>query len=217
MNEQTIHIKGQHKIFNGFEIWTKNTVWPAYLGCFWAVMYAVFVRFYQAAGGTIGLPGQYKNPEALQMASYYAGVLILACGFILIALVKPWGRVVPAWVPFIGGKNIPRLLILIPTLSCTAILIAHGLSGMITKALLLAGITPLQFTGWVTLDVQSLALWSLFVYEPWFLIMGILSGLTASHYAFATGFSRSSFRRGLAIYLIFVFLLSAFLVFHIIF
>ena len=217
MNEQTIHIKGQHKIFNGFEIWTKNTVWPAYLGCFWAVMYAVFVRFYQAAGGTIGLPGQYKNPEALQMASYYAGVLILACGFILIALVKPLGRVVPVWVPFIGGKNIPRLLILIPTLSCTAILIAHGLSGMITKALLLAGITPLHFTGWVTLDVQSLALWSLFVYEPWFLIMGILSGLTASHYALATDFSRSSFRRGLAIYLIFVFLLSAFLVFHIIF
>lgn len=210
------HLKAQAEMPNGFEKWTKKAVWPAYLGCLWAVMYAVFVRFYQAAGGTAGLPGQYSNPEALQMASYYAGVLIMACGFVLIALVKTWGRVVPHWVPFIGGKNIHRLFILIPTLSCTAILIAHGISGMITKALLLAEIITIQFTGWVTLDVKSLALWSLFVYEPWFLIMGILSGLTASHYSLASGLSLRAFRRGLAIYLTFVFLLSATFVFQII-
>ncbi|WP_240035130.1 hypothetical protein [Neobacillus notoginsengisoli] len=125
---------------NAFELWIHKAVWPAYIGCFWAVSYAVFVRFYQAAGGTLGLPGQFENPEAVQMGSYYAGVLIMACGFILIALVKPWGRIVPAWVPLIGGKAVHPLIILIPTLSCTAYLIAHAISGIITKALLLANV-----------------------------------------------------------------------------
>lgn len=210
-------MKAQTERLNAFERWTKKAVWPAYIGCLWAVLYAVFVRFYQAAGGTLGLPGQYKNPEALQMASYVAGVLIIACGFTLIALVKPWGRTVPAWVPFIGGKNIHRLVILIPTLICTAILLAHGISGMITKALHLAGIITIQFTGWISLDVHSLALWSLLIYEPWFLIMGILSGLTASHYALASGISLHVFRRSMLVYLIFVFLLSIYYVFAIIF
>ncbi|WP_409275041.1 DUF3995 domain-containing protein [Neobacillus sp. SCS-31] len=216
MNEKTNNMNAQTERLNVFEQWSRKAVWPAYFGCVWAVMYAVFVRFYQAAGGTLGLPGQYKNPEALQMASYVAGVLIMACGFILIALVKPWGRVVPNWVPFIGGKNIHRIFILIPTLFCTAILIAHGISGMITKALFLAGIITIQFTGWISLDVHSLALWSLLFYEPWFLIMGILAGLTATHYALTSGISPRAFRRSMLTYLIFVFLLSMYYVFSII-
>ncbi|WP_423800816.1 DUF3995 domain-containing protein [Neobacillus sp. SAB-20_R2A] len=217
MNEKTNNVKAQTERLTAFEHWTKKAVWPAYLGCFWAVIYAVFVRFYQAAGGTIGLPGQFEDPKTMYMASYLAGVLIMTCGFILIALVKPWGRVVPAWMPFIGGKNIHRLIILIPTLTCTAYLIAHGISGMITKALLLADVITIQFTGWISLDVHSLALWSLLFYEPWFVIMGILSGLTASHYAQASGISLSAFRRSLVIYLFFVFLLTMFCVFYIIF
>ncbi|WP_059173918.1 DUF3995 domain-containing protein [Bacillus sp. FJAT-27445] len=216
MNEKTNNVNAPTERLTAFEQWTKKAVWPAYLGCVWAVMYAVFVRFYQAAGGTLGLPGQFENPKAVQMGSYVAGLLIMACGFILIALVKPWGRVVPTWVPFIGGKNIHPLIILIPTLFCTGYLIAHGISGMITKALLLAGVITIQFTGWITLDVHSLALWSLLFYEPWFLIMGILSGLTASHYALASNISLSVFRRSLSFYLISLFLLSIFLVFYII-
>ncbi|WP_248737283.1 hypothetical protein [Neobacillus rhizosphaerae] len=138
-------------------------------------------------------------------------------GFILIALAKPWGRVVPAWVPLIGGRHFHRLIILIPTLSCTAYLIAHGISGIITKVLLLADVITIHFTGWISLDVHSLALWDLLFYEPWFIIMDILSGLTASHYAQASGISLSAFRRSMVIYLISVFLLTVFCVFYIIF
>ncbi|WP_045520666.1 DUF3995 domain-containing protein [Neobacillus niacini] len=217
MNDKTNIVEAQTERLNAFERLTKKAVWPSYLGCFWAVMYAVFVRFYQAAGGTIGLPGQLENPKGAYMASYLAGVLIMTCGFILIALIKPWGRVVPTWVPLIGGKNIHRLIILIPTLSCTAFLIAHGISGIITKALLLTDVITIHFTGWISLDVQSLALWSLLFYEPWFVIMGILSGLTASHYAQASGISLSTFRKSIVIYLFSVFLLTGFCVFYIIF
>ncbi|MFF2448289.1 DUF3995 domain-containing protein [Neobacillus sp. NPDC058068] len=217
MNERTINVEAHTERLNAFERLTKNAVWPGYLGCIWAVMYTVFVRFYQAAGGTLGLPGQFEDPKAVSMGSYFAGVLIMTCGFILIALVKPWGRVVPVWVPFIGGRNIHRLIILIPTLACTAYLIAHGISGIITKALLLAGVITIHFTGWISLDVHSLALWSLLFYEPWFVIMGILSRLTAAHYAQASGISLSSFRRCLVIYFISVFLLTVFCVFYMIF
>ncbi|MCM3766451.1 DUF3995 domain-containing protein [Neobacillus niacini] len=217
MNEKTNHVEAQVERLTAFEQWAKKAVWPAYLGCFWAVMYAVFVRFYQAAGGTLGLPGQLEDLKMTYMASYIAGVLIMTCGFILIALVKPWGRVVPTWVPFIGGKNIHRLIILIPTLFCTAYLMAHGISGMITKAFHLAGVITLHFNGWVSLDVHSLVLWSLLFYEPWFLTMGILSGLTAAHYALASGISLSAFRRGLAIFLSFVSLLTIYCVLSIIF
>ncbi|MFC0331895.1 DUF3995 domain-containing protein [Paenibacillus sepulcri] len=174
---------------NAFERFTKTSVWPGYAGCVWAVLYAVFVRFYQAAGGSIGISSPPKDPESLYMASYIAGLIIMVCGFILIALIKPWGRVVPNWIPFVGGRKIHRLIILIPTLFCTAFLIAHGTAGIITRALNLTSIITLDyFPGFVELDVYRMVLWVFLVYEPWFFIMGILVGLTAAHYAQASGF-----------------------------
>lgn len=194
-----------------FERFTKRAVWPAYAGCVWALIYAVFVRFYQAAGGAIGMSGLPRNPElGFYMASYLAGVLIMICGFILLGLVKPWGRTVPAWVPWIAGKPIHRAIILIPTLLCTAFLLAHGASGIVTRALFLAGIISINLPEqyWIDIDLHGMALWDLLVYEPWFLVMGLLSGLTAAHYAQASGISLSALRRGTALYLIFAVLLT---------
>jgi hypothetical protein len=202
---------------NSFERYTQTSVWPAYVGCLWALMYAVFVRFYQAAGGTIGISGQPKDPESLYMVSYIAGLIILVCGFVLIALVKPWGRVVPKRIPFIGGRKIHRLIILIPTLFCTAFLIAHGVAGIITKVLFLAGVITIDFPGFVDFDVQKDALWDLLVYEPWFFIMGILASLTAAHYAQTSGVPLSTLRRATVFYLIFVFLLTTLFVTSIVF
>jgi hypothetical protein len=203
---------------NAFERFTKKSVWPAYVGFIWAFIYAVFIRFYQAAGGTFGTDGQPKDPNGFHMASYIAGLLILFCGFVLIALVKPLGRVVPKRVPLIGGKKIHRLLILIPTLICTAFLIAHGAAGIITRALHLAGVIKLHdFPGFVNLNINKMAIWDIFIYEPWFFIMGILAGLTAAHYAHASGVSLSTFRRSTIIYFIFVFLLTSVFVSSIVF
>ncbi|MBD0382819.1 hypothetical protein [Paenibacillus sedimenti] len=77
-----------------------------YVGCVWAIFYAVCVRFYEAAGGIIDNSHTFKDLESVQnasYASYFAGVIILVCGFILLGLVQPWGKVVPAWMPFMGG------------------------------------------------------------------------------------------------------------------
>lgn len=72
------------------------------------------ILFYQSADGQIGMSGQLENVEGFYMASYIAGVIIMFCGLVLIALVKPWSRVVPDWLPLIGSKKINRLIIIIP-------------------------------------------------------------------------------------------------------
>ncbi|CAG7636955.1 DUF3995 domain-containing protein [Paenibacillus allorhizosphaerae] len=216
MSKMTMNDTPSSQILNAFERFTKTSAWPAYAGCFWALMYAVFVRFYEAVDGFIGGFGQPDDPESFSMASYIAGVVILLCGFVLIGLVKPWGKVVPVWVPLIGGRKIQRLVILVPTLLCTAFLIAHGLTGMITKALLLAGVITINLPGWIV-DTNRFALWDLLFYEPWFLIMGILSGLTAAHYAHASDAPLSAFRRSTVLYLIVILLLTMFLTSSIVF
>lgn len=193
---------------NAFERLTKRSVWPAYVGCVWALIYAVFVRFYEAAGGIINNSHTFKDPESIHLASYMAGVIILVCGFILLGLVKPWGRVVPGWMPLLGGIKIHRLIVLVPSLLCTAFLIAHGVAGMFTKILFLMGVIELNLPHLIVFDIQSLALWDLLFYEPWFLIMGILAGLTAAHYAQASGVSIPAFRRSMLLFLVIVFLLT---------
>ena len=202
---------------NFFERFTKSSVWPAYAGCISAFMYAVFVRFYQAAGGTIGIPGQMKDSTTIYMGSYIAGVAIMFCGFALITLIKPWSRIVPLHIPVIGGRRIHPLILLTPTLVGTAFLIAHGVSGMITRTLQLADIIKLDFPGFIKVDVRELALWDLLFYEPWFVFMGIMAGLTAAHYAQASSVQQYIFRRVTILYLIIVFLLTALFVLSMIF
>ncbi|WP_249365607.1 DUF3995 domain-containing protein [Cytobacillus citreus] len=199
---------------NKFERFTMTSVWPGYVGFLWALFYAVFVRFYQAAGGSVGMPGQLIDPKSGYMASYVAGVEIMFCGFALLLLIKPWGKVVPNWVPVIGGRKIPCLLLLVPTLAGTAFLIAHGISGIITKSLHLLGVITIDFKWWSVVNVKSLVLWDLLFYEPWFIIMGILAGLTAFHYAQTSGISILMLRRGTKIYLTFLFLLSSLFVYE---
>ncbi|MCQ6268609.1 DUF3995 domain-containing protein [Fictibacillus sp. WQ 8-8] len=192
-------------------------VWPGYAGCLWAIMYAVFVRFYQAAGGSIGLPGRLANPEGFQMVSYIAGVVVMLAGFFLLGLVKPWGKTVPAWIPWIGGKNVHPLLLLIPTLIGCAFAIAHGVSGIITKILHLVGIITIQIPGWIELDVRELALWDILVYEPWFIVMGILAGLAAWNYANDTKILHPILRQSAILYVCLIILLTALFVSAIIF
>ncbi|KKO54812.1 DUF3995 domain-containing protein [Paenibacillus sp. DMB20] len=214
---------GDSSFANGWNMYahfTKKSQWAAYVGCFWALLYAVFVRFYQAAGGTIGLSAPIVDPTGgIYKASYVVGVIIMLCGFILLGLVKPWGRVVPSWVPWIGGASIYRGFLLFPTLICSVFLIAHGAAGIITRVLFLAGLITLKmpqaFSGDVDMRVD--AFWDLFVYQPWFFIMGILSGLSAAHYVQTRGVALSALRRGTLIFSLTTILVTAIFVAAIVF
>jgi hypothetical protein len=91
--------------------------WTAYAACVWAIAYAVFVRGYQAAGGTIGLAGTFEDPDGFRRASLLAGIFIFLVGLGALAFVRPW------------GLRIPRWLVIVPALAGSAFAMAHVLTG----------------------------------------------------------------------------------------
>jgi hypothetical protein len=97
--------------------------WTAYAACVWGIAYAVFVRFYQAAGGTIGLAGRFEDADGFRRASLFAGLLILVAGLGALALVRPW------------GLRIPRWLLLAPALAGSVYAMAHALVAYVSKTL----------------------------------------------------------------------------------
>ncbi|MBD0676226.1 hypothetical protein [Streptomyces sp. CBMA156] len=50
--------------------------------------------------------------------------------FLTLGLVRPWGLVVPRWIPLIGGRRVRPLAAIVPALLGAAILTALGLEGL---------------------------------------------------------------------------------------
>ncbi len=161
--------------------------WTGYAAAAWAIAYAVGVRFYQAAGGTIGLSSEFENPEGFQRASFNAGVFLLLVGIGALAFVRPWGLKLPRWV------------VIVPALTGSAVALAHGLTAYVTKPLHALNVIQIDFPGQRDLDETSMFLWDLLFYEPWFLGLGVLTTLGALHHHDRTGGSRIG-TRGLLAY-----------------
>lgn len=160
-----------------------RTRWAGYAAAAWAIAYAVFVRFYQAAGGTIGLPGQVEDPDGLRRASAAAGVLILLAGLGALAFVRPW------------GLRLPRAPVIALALAGSVFAIGHAITAYVTKPLHALGVIDLDFKGWETVNETKLILWDLLFYEPWFLGLGVLVTLGALHHHRRTGGSAVVRRR----------------------
>ena len=161
--------------------------WTGYAAAAWAIAYAVGVRFYQAAGGTIGLSGEFEDPDGFQRASFNAGVFLLLVGIGALAFVRPWGLKLPRW------------LVIVPALTGSAVALAHGLTAYVTKPLHALNVIQIDFPGQRDLDETSMFLWDLLFYEPWFLGLGVLTTLGALHHHDRTGGSRIG-TRGLLAY-----------------
>jgi hypothetical protein len=81
---------------------SRATAWAAYAACALALLYAV-PSFYWALGGTAGLDtvggaieelGCSRDPAGVALG-IGAGVLKVAGALLALALVRPWGRVIP--------------------------------------------------------------------------------------------------------------------------
>jgi hypothetical protein len=161
--------------------------WTGYAAAAWALSYAVGVRFYQAAGGTIGLSSTFENPEEFERASFNAGVFLILVGIGALAFVRPWGLKLPRW------------LVIVPALTGSAMAIAHALTAYVTKPLHALDVITIDFKGQTELDETGTILWDLLFYEPWFLGLGVLCTLGAVYHHDRTGGSRIG-RRGLLAY-----------------
>jgi Protein of unknown function (DUF3995) len=150
--------------------------WAAYGACGLAAAYAV-VSFYWAFGGTAGigtLGGRLEelarqgDPRVLWLAGV-AGVLKLLGAVLALALVRPWGRVVPRWV-LLGAAW-----------AGAVVLVVYGGLYVVGGGLVLAGVVGAAGGA----DRRALW-WHVLVWDPWFLVWGVLLGLAARRYGRVT-------------------------------
>ncbi len=147
--------------------------WAAYAACAWALIFAA-VSFYWAAGGTIGAdtnaPAIARHVLAREPGwvalIWLTGCLKLIVALIALALVRPWGRA------------IPRRLLLAAAWCASAIMTVYeGVASLIQHALMVAGVVATP----EGLGARS-ARWHLILWDPWWLLGGLLLGVATWMY-----------------------------------
>ena len=124
------------------------------------------VHLYWALGGTWGLPGGATTAglPGLHAANAIVSVLLAAGAALVFGLTRPWARRPPA------------LVMLTPLWLGSVVSVSHGLYGMVIKALYVAGAhSAVSYPEPLTAAQKNhAALLDLGVFEPWFLIQGLL-------------------------------------------
>nr|WP_286228494.1 DUF3995 domain-containing protein [Neobacillus mesonae] len=146
--------------------------WAGYAACIWSLLY-IPIHIYWALGGTALMPGVWKDEAKWAAVNWGASVMLLAAAIFGLLLVHHWGQKIPRY-----------LMLTIGWVSCL-LPIMHAVYGYITKGLFLAGVIRLEFfdfSAWATVDVDNIVLTDLLLFEPWFLIAGVLFGLAVLHY-----------------------------------
>lgn len=145
--------------------------WPAYACAVVALAFAA-ISFYWGAGGRAGLSTLGGAIERMALARdplivtlvWVTGVLKLAGGLLALALVRPWGH------------KLPRRWLLAAAWVGAVLLTSYGVLQVTSLGLVALGVlTPSR-------PIEPTALWwRLLLWEPWFLVWGLLLGLTAWH------------------------------------
>jgi len=89
-------------------------------------------------------------------------VLKVAVGVLALALVRPWGR------------RLPRRWMLRTAWLCAGVLTLYGTLQVAGVALAALGVVT-------TTSSDSVLLWGLLLWEPWFLVWGLLLGVATWH------------------------------------
>lgn len=141
--------------------------WAAYAACAWALLFAA-ASFYWAAGGSIGadtISGDVKRLPGIVSVLWVTGFAKVIAGLLALALVRNWGRA------------IPRRVLLISAWPAGAGMVLYGAVPLAVRALMAIGAihTPASMH-------STLARWHLLLWNPWWLLGGILFATAAWHY-----------------------------------
>jgi hypothetical protein len=131
-----------------------------------AALAGIPIHLYWALGGTWGLPGGATTAglPGLHATNAIVSVLLAVGAALVLGLSTPWARRPPA------------LVVLTPLWLGSVVSVSHGLYGLVTKGLYVAGAH--SAVSWpeplTAAQKNHAALLDLGVFEPWFLIQGFL-------------------------------------------
>ncbi|MDX3434199.1 DUF3995 domain-containing protein [Streptomyces sp. ME01-18a] len=137
------------------------------------------LHVYWAVGGTWGLPpAAVLHPSETRVANWFVSAIEMIGALWVLALLHPAARRVPSW------------LLLLPLWAAAAVCVSHAIFGAVTKALYLGGmheavdfpVVP-ELSAAEVADANHLAaVQDLLVFEPCFLIQGVLLAMAAWQY-----------------------------------
>ena len=143
--------------------------WAVHAAAAWALVFAA-MSFYWAAGGTLGSstmsdaivePARAREPRFVALL-WTSGALKAIAGLLALALVRPWGRLLPRWVP------------LTATWVAGVGMLLYGAANLAVRAAMAAGL--LATPGSMHSDA---ARWHLLLWDPWWVLGGVLFVLAA--------------------------------------
>lgn len=149
----------------------RSLVWAGYAVFIWSLAY-MLPHLYWALGGTMGFSMLKQSATEFpewQLVNWVASVILTAAGFLGLAFIYLKKRRVLSW-----------LLLTISLTGCS-IATSHGIYGIIYRILQMAGVVELK-SGPFNLNEHVYVLWDLILFEPWFMIEGILLGIVGWFY-----------------------------------
>jgi hypothetical protein len=136
-----------------------------------------------ALGGTFLLPGGELVAALPQtrIANAVVSVVLLLGAAALFLIGGPWSRPRPgSGVLRGGGRALPAVLLTAIGAGAT-VCVSHGVYGVVSKALFLAGVDAVRFPGvggdWSAAERHRAAVLDVALFEPWFLLEGVLLAL----------------------------------------
>ncbi|KAB2331133.1 DUF3995 domain-containing protein [Cytobacillus depressus] len=142
---------------------TRSLVWSGYAVFIWSIVYMI-PHLYWALGGTAGLTILKPSILALpqwELVNWVASVILTLAGLLGIALIYFWNRKPLKW------------LLLTIALAGSSVAASHGIYGIVYRLLQITGVIGVELDPF-NVNEHAYVLWDLLLFEPWFLIEGIL-------------------------------------------
>jgi hypothetical protein len=97
--------------------------WAGYGGAAWAALAALG----HVHAGLVAGPGGGAGTQFFWRTGHWTAAVVLGLVAVhTLALVHPWGRVLPGWLPGVGGRRVPSGLLILPAFATSALALAYG-------------------------------------------------------------------------------------------
>lgn len=163
-----------------------SPVWARLAGV--VTLLNVPIHVHWALGGTFLLPGGPSVAALSQTraANGVVSVVLLLGAAALFLIGGPWSRPEPGSGVLRGGGRVLPAVMLTAIGVGAVVCASHGIYGLVSKALFLAGLDTVQFPdigdGWSAAERHTAAALDLALFEPWFLLEGVLLALAGWQY-----------------------------------